>query len=97
MKDQGAEEKFDSYLSNHATGVQKSDIFDVLEEISNFRSDPFTLIDQVLPANSYMIACTNIQSFVEEGEHCAFSISVAHLKLLFLILGASLTLFGSKL
>ena len=46
-------------LSNHAIGVQKSDTLDVLEEISDFRSDPFTLIDLELPANSYMIACTN--------------------------------------
>ena len=66
MKAQGVEDKFDSSLSNHAAGVQKSDTLDVLEEISYFRIDPFTLIDLDLPANSYMVSCTNTESFVEE-------------------------------
>ena len=66
MKAQRAEERFDSSLYNHATGVQKSDTLDVLEEISYFRSDPFTLIDLVLPTNSYMIACTNTRVFLKE-------------------------------
>ena len=43
---------------------------DILEIISSFRSDPFTLIDLELPTNFYMIACTNIHNF-EEGENCA--------------------------
>ena len=59
VKSQGAKEKFDSSLSNHAVGVQKSDTLYILEEISDFRSDPFTLIDLVLPTNSYMSACTH--------------------------------------
>ena len=53
------EEEFDFSLSNVVASVQKSDTLDVLEEISDFRSDPFSLIDLVLPVNSYMIACTN--------------------------------------
>ena len=69
---------------------------DVLEKISYFRSDPFNLIDLVLPTNSYMIACTNTQIFVEEGEHSASAISVAHLEPLFLILGSDITLISSN-
>ena len=69
VKAQGDKERFDSSLSNHVAGVHKSGTLDVLEEISYFRSDPFTLIDLELPTNSYMIACTNTQSFVEEGEN----------------------------
>ena len=57
-------------------------------------SDPFTLIDLDLPTNYYMIACTNTQSFVEEGEHSAFSILVAHLEPLFLILGSNIIIFS---
>ena len=59
MKAQRDEEKINFSLSKHVVGVQKSDTLDVLEEISDFRSDPFTLIDLELPTNSYMIACTN--------------------------------------
>ena len=55
--------------------------------MSYFRSDPFTLIYLELPANSYMIACTNTQSF-EEGEKCASTISVEH------TLGYDMKLFG---
>ena len=71
-------------------------IFDVLEEISYLESDPFTLTCPILPINSCLITCTNYQSFVEEGEHCAFSISVVHLEPLFLIIGSNITLFGSN-
>ena len=53
------EEEFDFSLSNVADGVQKSNNLSILEEISDFRSDPFTLIDLYLPSNSYMIASTN--------------------------------------
>ena len=74
---------FDSSLSNHVAGVHKSGTLDVLEEISYFRSDPFTLIDLELPTNSYMIACTNTHSFVEEGENRASTILVEHLETLF--------------
>ena len=60
------------------------------------RSVPFTLIDLDIPSNSYMIACTNTQSFVEEKENCASTISVEHLKPLFHTLGSNMALFGSK-
>ena len=40
-----------------------------------------------LPANSYRIACTNIQNF-EEGEICASTISVDH------TFGSDMNLFG---
>ena len=52
------EEEFDFSLSNVVV-VHKSNNLDVLEEISYFRSDPFTLIDLEIPGNSYMIQCTN--------------------------------------
>ena len=64
----------------------------ILEIISYFRSDPFTLIDLELPGNSYMIKCTNTLSF-EEGENCASTISVKHLDL-FHTLGYDINLFG---
>ena len=92
---QGAEEKFNSSLSNIVVGVKRSDVLDVLEEISYLGSDPSTLIDLVLPTNSYLIACTNSLSFIEEEENSASAISVAHLEPLFLILGTDITLFGS--
>ena len=63
----GAEEEFDSSISNHVVGVHKSHTLYFLEEVSYFRSDTLTLIDLGLPTNSYMISCTNTLSFVEEG------------------------------
>ena len=50
---------------------------DILEIISYYKSDPFTLINLQLPVNSYRIACTKNQNF-EEGENCASTISVEH-------------------
>ena len=91
------EEEFDFSLSKVAVGVHKSDTMDVLEEISCFRTDYFTLIDLDLPSNSCMIACTNTQSFVEEGEKCASTILVEHLEPLFHTLGSYITLFGSDM
>ena len=55
-------------------------------------SDPFTRIDLDLPRNSYMIECTNTQSF-EERENYASTISVEHLDL-FHIPGYDMKLFG---
>ena len=43
------EEEFDFSLSNVVVGVHKSNTLDILEKISYFRSDPFTLIDLELP------------------------------------------------
>ena len=77
------EEEFDLSLSNVVSGVQKSGTLYVLEEISYFRSIYFTLIDTYLLASSYIIACTNTHSFVEEGENCASTISMEHLEPLF--------------
>ena len=89
-------EEFDFSIDNVADGVQKSNNLDVLEEISDFRSDPFTLFDLELPTNSYMIACTNTQNFVEERENCSSTISVEHLEPLFHTLVSDMTLFGSN-
>ena len=41
-----------------------------------------------------MIVCTSTQSFVEEGENFASTISVEHLEPLFHTLGSDMTLFG---
>ena len=43
-----------------------------------------------------MIACTNIQIFVEEGENCASTNLVGHLDL-FHTLGSDMILFGSDM
>ena len=87
------EEEFNFSPFNVVTGVKISNTLDILEIISDFRSDPFTLIDLELPTNSYMIACTNTHNFVEEGENCASTISVGHL---FHTLGSDMTIFGSN-
>ena len=71
----------------------ESNTLDFLEIISYCRSNPFTLIDLEFLSNSYMIACTNTQSFVEEGENCASTILVEHLDL-FHTLGSDMKLFG---
>ena len=77
--------------------MQKSNALDVLEEISDSRSDPFTFIDLEIPTNSYMIACTNTHSFIEEGEDCSYTILVEYLEPLFHILGSDMRLFGSDM
>ena len=67
---------------------------DILEIISDFRSDPFTLIDLEILANSYMIACTDTQGF-EEGENYASTISVEHtLGYDMEFIGSDMILFG---
>ena len=80
-------EEFDFSISNDGFGVHKSNNLDILEIISDCRSDSFTLIDLELPSNSYMIACTNTRNF-EEGENCASTILVEH------TLGFDMNLFG---
>ena len=85
-----SKEEFDFSLSNVADGVQIFNTLDILEEISYYQSDPFALLDLDLPANSYRIACTNIQNF-EEGENCASTISMEH------TLGSDMNLFGSDM
>ena len=42
-----------------------------------------------------MIACTDTQIFVEEGEHSAYAIPMAHLEPLFLIIESNITLISS--
>ena len=59
---------------------------DILEIISDLRSDPFILFNLELLENSYMIACTNTQNF--EGENYASTISVEN------TLGSNMNLFG---
>ena len=51
-----SEEEFDLCPSNVDAGVKESNTFDILEIISYFRSDPFTLIDLYIPSNPYKIA-----------------------------------------
>ena len=70
------EEEFDLSIFNDVYGVDISNTMKILEIISNFMSDTFTLIDLELPVNSYMIACTNFQNF--EGKLCIYHIGGAH-------------------
>ena len=53
------EEEFDFSLSNVVAGVKICNNLDILEEISNYQSDPFTPHDLDFPANSCRIRCTN--------------------------------------
>ena len=61
-----SEEKFDFSPSNVAVGVKICDTLDILEEISDYQSDPFCPHDLDLPTNSCRIACTKIQNFEEK-------------------------------
>ena len=69
-------EEFDFSIYNNVAGVYISNTMDIMEIISDYRSDPFTLINLELPINFYRIACTKNQNF--EGENCASTISVEH-------------------
>ena len=89
------EEEFDFSISSDVSSVQISNTMDILEIISDFRGDPFTLIDLDLPATSFMIICTNTQNF-EVGENCATTISVEHTLVYDMnLFGYDLTLFVS--
>ena len=57
--------------------MQISNNLDILEKISDCRSDPFFFLDLFLLENSYRIACINIQNF-EKGENCASTVSMDH-------------------
>ena len=48
-----------SVLSHEFADIIFCEYLDIFEIISDFRSDPFTLIDLELPGNSYTIECTN--------------------------------------
>ena len=54
------------------------DSLSILEEISDYQSDPFTPHDLNLLANSCKIACTKIQNF-EVEESRASTVTVNHL------------------
>ena len=68
-------EEFEFSIYNDVVGVKISNTIDMLEIISDYKSDPFTLMNLELPVNSYRIACTKNQNF-EEGENCASTILV---------------------
>ena len=70
-------EDFDFSIYNNVAGVKIRNTMYIMEIISYYRSDPFTLINLELPVNSYRIACTENQNF-EEGENCASTILVEH-------------------
>ena len=77
--------------------MQICDTLDILEEISDYQSDPFAPRDLVFPANSYRIACTKIQNF-EEEESCASTVLVDHnFGSNMSIIGSDMILFGSDL
>ena len=83
-------EEFDFSISNNVSGVQISNIMDIMEIISDYKSDPFTLINLELPVNSYRITCTENQNF-EEGENCASTVLVEQ------SFGSDMNIFGSDL
>ena len=56
-----SEEKFDFSPSNVAACVKICKKLDILEEISDYKSDTFTPHDLDLPANSCKIACTKFR------------------------------------
>ena len=84
---QNRKREFD--FSNDVVGVQISNTMDILEIISYYRSDPFTLINLELPINSYRIGCNKNLNF--DGENYASTISVEH------SFGSDMNLFGSDL
>ena len=65
------------FFSHEIADIIFCKYLDILEIISGFRIDPFTLIDLDIPTDFYMIACTDNQNF-EEGENCASTVSVEH-------------------
>ena len=72
-----SEEEFYFSPSNVADGVKICNNLDILEKISDYKGDQFSLHDLDLPANSCRIACTKIQNF-EEEERCASTVLVDH-------------------
>ena len=85
-----SEEKFDFSSANVAAGVKICKKLDILEEISDYKSDTFAPHDLDLPTNSCRIACTKIQNF-EEKENCASTVSVDH------TFGSDMNLIGSNM
>ena len=68
-------EEFDLSSYNDVSSMHIINTTDILEIISDYKNDPFTLINLELPVNSYRIACTKNRNF-EEGENCASTISM---------------------
>ena len=68
-------EEFDFSIYNNVFGVHIINTTNIMERISDYNSDPFTLINLELPVNSYRITCTKDRNF-EEGENCASIVSV---------------------
>ena len=56
-------EEFDFSVYSNVVGVKISNTTDILEIISDYKSDPFTLINLELPEKSYKIASTENQNF----------------------------------
>ena len=56
-------EEFDFSIYNDVSGVHISNTSDIMEIISYYKSDPFTLINIDLPVNSYKITCTEKSEF----------------------------------
>ena len=96
-------EEFYFSPSNVVDGVHISNTLYILEKKSDCRSDPFTLLDLYLQANSYRIPCTNILNF-EERENYASTILVDHnfgydmnlFGYYMILFGSDLILFGSN-
>ena len=83
-------EEFAFSIYNDVSGVHISNISDILEIISYYKSDPFTLINLELLVNSYGITCTVNQNF-EERENCASIVSMEQ------SFGSDMNIFGSNL
>ena len=62
------EEEFDSSSTTEFAGIKYDDIMVILEDISYFGAASNASIDPIILEDSYMIACTNFQSFTEDGE-----------------------------
>ena len=83
---------FFHYYFIFSTSVRKSDPLDVLEEGSKIGDVAFALLGSMLLIYSYMIPSTNFQSCTKDGE--ALAITMAHLGLLFHLLGDDYNLFS---
>ena len=83
-------EEFDFSIYNDVFGVHISNINDIQEIRSYYKTDPFTLINLEIPINSSRITCTENQNF-EEGENCSSTVSVEQ------SFGSDMNHFGSDL
>ena len=92
-----SEDKFYFSPSTVAAGVKICNTLDILEKISDYKSDQFSPHDLDLPAKSCRIACTKIQNF-EEKDNCASTVSVDHNFGSYMnLIGSDMILFGSDL